>query len=184
MMNRIKNFGRGLKYWLGNYVLNRVPIHAVRVGWLRLMGARIDARASIQIAVMVFGPPSRLCIGAESVINPEVRLDARNGLEIGRNVSVSREAFILTLGHDYDDPGFALKGARVVVEDNVWIGIRATVMPGVRLGAGSVIAANATVTRNTEPWGVYAGTPARKIGDRRQQEYASVYYRPFFGAMT
>ncbi|WP_349742768.1 acyltransferase [Roseateles cavernae] len=133
---------------------------------------------------MVLGPPSRLSIGAETVINPEVRLDARSGLTIGRNVSISREAFILTLGHDYNLPRFPLKGAPVVIEDDVWIGVRAMVMPGVRLARGCVIAANATVTRDTDPWGVYAGTPARKIAERREQEYDSIYYRPYFGAMT
>lgn len=183
-MNYLKDFARGLKYWLGNYVVNRVPSHFVRVGWLRMMGARIDSRASLQIAVMVFGPPSRLSIGAETVINPEARLDARRGLTIGRNVSISREVFILTLGHDYNNAQFPLKGAPVVIEDDVWIGIRAMVMPGVRLGRGCVIAANATVTRDTEPWGVYAGTPARKIGQRKEQDYDSIYYRPHFGAMT
>jgi len=148
------------------------------------MGAHIHARASLQIAVLVFGPPSRLCVGAETVVNPEVRLDARSGLTIGRNVSISREVFILTLGHDYNRADFSLKGLPVVIEDDVWIGVRAVVMPGVTLGRGSVIGANSTVTRDTEPWGVYAGNPARKIGDRRQQAYNSIYYRPYFGAMT
>lgn len=183
-MSELKNFARGLKYWAGNYVINRVPCHPVRVGWLRLMGARIHPRASLHIAVMVFGPPSRLTIGAETVVNPEARLDARSGLTVGSNVSISREVFILSLGHDYDRPDFALKGAPVVIEDDVWIGIRAVVMPGVTLGRGSVVAANATVTRSTEPWGIYAGTPARKIGSRQKQVYNSVFYRPYFGAMT
>jgi maltose O-acetyltransferase len=178
------DFARGLKYWLGNYVVNRLPVHAIRVGWLRLMGANIHARASLQIAVLVFGPPSRLSIGADTVVNPEVRLDARSGLTIGRNVSISREVFVLTLGHNYNSVDFSLKGAPVVIEDDVWIGIRAVVMPGVTLARGSIVAANATVTHDTEPWGVYAGTPARKIGNRRQQNYDSIYYRPFFGAMT
>jgi acetyltransferase-like isoleucine patch superfamily enzyme len=183
-MLNFKEYFRGLKYWLSNYVFNRVPVYAIRVGWLRLMGANIHERASLQIAVLVLGPPSRLNIGADTVVNPEVRLDARSGLTIGRNVSISREVFILTLGHDYNSSDFPLKGLPVVIEDDVWIGIRAVVMPGVTLGRGSVIAANATVTRDTEPWGVYAGSPARKIGERRQQEYHSIYYRPYFGAMT
>ncbi len=183
-MNQIFEFLRGLKYWLNNYVINRIPCHTVRVGWLRLLGAQIHARASLQISILVFGPPTRLKIGAETVINPEVRLDARGGLTIGNNVSISREVFILSMGHDYNCSNFSLKAAPVVIEDDVWIGIRAVVMPGVTLHNGSVIAANATVTRDTDPWGIYAGSPARKIGERRQQAYGSVYYCPFFGAMT
>lgn len=183
-MDQLKNFARGLKYWLGNYVINRIPFHFVRVGWLRIMGANIDPTASLQIAVMVFGPPKRLSIGQDSVINPEARLDARGGLHIGCNVSISREVFILSMGHDYNHVDFPLKGAPVTIGDNVWIGVRAVIMPGVTLGMGSVVAANATVTRDTEPWCVYAGCPATKIRERRELKYRSIYYRPYFGAMT
>lgn len=184
MKLKIQSVARGFKYWFGNYVINRVPVHSIRAGWLRLMGAEIHSTASLQIAVLVFGPPSRLKIGANTVVNPEVRLDARSGLTIGKNVSISRDVFILSLGHSYNDPDFSLMGAPIFIEDDVWIGIRAVILPGVRLGQGCVIAANATVTHDTEPWGVYAGTPARKIGSRVAQQYASVYYRPYFGAMT
>jgi acetyltransferase-like isoleucine patch superfamily enzyme len=175
---------RGSKYWLSNYFVNKIPCHFIRVSWLRLFGAKIHPRASLQLGVMVFGPASGLVVGRDTVINPEVRLDARRGLTIGSNVSISREVFVLTLGHDYNDRGFALKGNKVFIEDNVWIGVRAVIMPGVTLAEGSVIAANATVTRSTEPWSVYAGTPAKKIGVRTRQSYDSVYYCPYFGAIT
>ncbi|WJH37282.1 hypothetical protein N6H14_05985 [Paenibacillus sp. CC-CFT747] len=54
-------------------------------------------------------------------------------------------------------------GLPIVIGDGVWIGTRATVLPGVRIGDGSVIAAGAVVTKDCAPHGIYAGTPARRV---------------------
>ena len=56
----------------------------------------------------------------------------------------------------------------IVIEDNVWIGINAIILKGVRIGEGAVIAAGAIVTKDCEPYGVYAGIPAKKVGVRQQ----------------
>jgi acetyltransferase-like isoleucine patch superfamily enzyme len=53
-----------------------------------------------------------------------------------------------------------------VIEDDVWIGHGATVLKGVRIGRGAVVAAGAVVTRNVEPYTVVGGVPARLIGRR------------------
>lgn len=53
-----------------------------------------------------------------------------------------------------------------VIGCDVWIGDGAVVMPGIEIATGSIIGANAVVTRNTEPYGIYAGLPARRISDR------------------
>ena len=58
--------------------------------------------------------------------------------------------------------------AEIFIEDNVWIGINAIILKGVRVGEGAVIAAGAIVTKDCEPYGVYAGIPAKKVGVRQQ----------------
>jgi acetyltransferase-like isoleucine patch superfamily enzyme len=180
----ISDFFRGLKYWISNYIINRIPSYFIRENWLRLNGAKISSNASIHLNVFIFGPQKNLYIDEQTVINPEARLDCRKQLKIGRNVSISREVFLLTLGHDYNDENFSLKGDGIIIEDNCWIGIRSTILPGVTLGEGCVIGANSVVTKSTEPWKVYAGNPAREIGIREKKNYNSISYRPFFGAMT
>ena len=54
------------------------------------------------------------------------------------------------------------KGA-VVIDDNVWIGDKVSIMPGVHIGEGSIIAANAVVTKNIPPYSIAAGVPAKVI---------------------
>lgn len=56
----------------------------------------------------------------------------------------------------------------LVIEDDVWIGANAIILPGVRIGRHSVIAAGSVVTQSVEPFSVYAGVPARKIKDISQ----------------
>lgn len=62
----------------------------------------------------------------------------------------------------------------IIIENDVWIGDGAVIMPGVRLRTGSVIGANAVVTRDVEPYSIYGGVPAKKIGERFSTDVASV----------
>lgn len=55
---------------------------------------------------------------------------------------------------------------RVTIHDDVWVGLGAIVLSGVTIGEGSIIAAGSVVTRNVEPYAVYAGVPARRVASR------------------
>jgi maltose O-acetyltransferase len=107
-----------------------------------------------------------LRIGAHSRINRDCCLDARGSLQIGDNVSVSPEVMILTAYHRHDDDNFPVETRAVTIEDHVWIGTRAMIMPGVTLGRGCVVAAGAVVTRDVPPLTIVAGIPARPVGSR------------------
>jgi len=54
----------------------------------------------------------------------------------------------------------------VCIEDDVWIGSRVILLPGVRIGKGSIVGAGSVVTRDVEPYAIVAGNPARKIRSR------------------
>ena len=76
---------------------------------------------------------------------------------------------LITINHDVDpDNRSATYGRRIVIEDKVWIGINATVLPGVKIGYGAIIGAGSVVTKDVEPMSIVAGNPARfikKIGN-------------------
>jgi acetyltransferase-like isoleucine patch superfamily enzyme len=93
-------------------------------------------------------------------------MDARGGLKIGSHCNISAEAAIWTAEHDIQSPEFAMTQAPVVIGDRAWICFRATVLPGVNIGEGSVVAAGAVVTRDVPPFSLAGGVPARVVGKR------------------
>ncbi len=82
------------------------------------------------------------------------------------------EVHIYATSHGYTDTGrpMRLQGYTpprpVVIEDDVWIGTRAIILPGVRVGAGSIIGAGAVVTKSVPPYSIVAGNPARVVKSR------------------
>jgi maltose O-acetyltransferase len=105
-------------------------------------------------------------IGANTRINRDCCLDVRGPLIIGDNVSVSPEVAIITTQHDWRSPGFELQSRPVVIEDHVWVGMRATILPGSTIGRGAVVAAGAVVSGNIPPLSVAAGVPAGVVASR------------------
>jgi maltose O-acetyltransferase len=78
------------------------------------------------------------------------------------------DVMLLTVDHELGESGQRC-GRRVYraicIEDGAWIGSRAVILPGVRIGKGSVVAAGAVVTRNVPPHALVAGVPARLVRD-------------------
>lgn len=76
---------------------------------------------------------------------------------------------IITINHDSDPENrSATYGRPVVIEDKVWIGINATILPGVRVGYGAIIGANSVVTKDVPPMTVVAGNPVRTIKELKK----------------
>jgi maltose O-acetyltransferase len=114
------------------------------------------------------------------VLNFDTLIDGRkHSVTIGRNVSIGPRATILTLGHDPRSPVFCDMGGDVVIEDYCWIGFGAIILPGVRLGIGSVVAAGAVVCADVADYDIVGGNPAKRIGSRvRGLEY-NLQYSPW-----
>ena len=123
----------------------------------------------------------QVIIGNNSIINSRVVLDGRIGkLTIGNNVDIAMGTNIFTLEHDPHSDYHAGRPGDVVIEDYVWIASRVTILPGVRIGRGAVIATNSVVTKDVEPMAIVAGIPAKKIGERKSKlKYVHNYF-PFF----
>ncbi|HTR25347.1 MAG TPA: acyltransferase [Terriglobales bacterium] len=148
------------------HCVGHLPTGFFRGSLYRWFGMSLARGARIAPGCWVLGGPSRISIGAGSVINRGVVLDGRFPLTIGENVSVSIQTIILTLEHDLSAPDFRAVGAPVVIGDRVFLGARAIVLPGIFIGEGAAVAAGAVVTHDVEPYAVVAGVPARVIGSR------------------
>ena len=86
------------------------------------------------------------------------------GITIGNDVFIAPKVNLITINHAPDpDNRSATYGRPIVIEDKVWIGINATVLPGVRIGYGAIVGANSVVTRDVLPLTVVGGNPAKVI---------------------
>lgn len=152
---------RSLWLFLGLPLL-RSPWFAVsawRVSLLRLFGARVGERVVIRQHVTV-KYPWHLVIGDDCWIGEQVWIDDLTTVTLGDSVCVSQGAYLCTGNHDWTDTGFGLRVSSIVVESSGWVGARAMLLPGVRLGEGAVAAAGSVVSAAVPAWQIVAGNPA------------------------
>ena len=105
-------------------------------------------------------------IGAGCAINSECWFEGHGRIVIGRDVLFGSQVMILTSDHQIYPDGQVARSAtygEVHIEDRCWIGTRAMIMPGVTIGAGTVIGAGALVTKDCDPGAVYVGVPAKRV---------------------
>lgn len=166
--------------YLANRVINYMPSHMFRLAYYRwVLGFNIGQKSHIFMGAW-FDCKRNFIMGRESVINQNCRLDNRGGLVIGNRVSISAEVCILTADHDMRAPDMASRQRSVIIEDYVFIGTRAMILPGVKLGHGCAVAAGAVVTSDVLPGQIVAGIPARPIGVRASDLLYDPTYAPFF----
>jgi acetyltransferase-like isoleucine patch superfamily enzyme len=165
--------------YLTNHVVTHLPSYRLRHAWYRrVLGIELAKGAVVHLGCYVwfYGPGQLrrggLRIGAHSRINRNVCLDTRGSLHIGENVSISPEVAILTAYHPPEDPEFRVHTRPVRIDDYAFVGARATVLAGVTIGRGAVVAAGAVVTRDVPPLAIVAGVPARQVGTRPEAALA------------
>ena len=168
-MNPAKYFKEQFRAFTLNYLMPHFPIYGVRKATYRLLGVSIGKRTIIDMGAWI-SEPTQLKIGSRTHINHDCMLNARGGLNIGNNVSISHYVKLCSSGHNFNTDDFAVEKSAITIDDNVWIGIGATVLSGVHIGEGAVIAAGAVVTKDCLPWTVYGGIPAKEIGKREIHE--------------
>ena len=122
---------------------------------------------SIQWPITV-AHPSQVSFGNQVAIAAYVHVWGKGGVTIGNRVMIGTHTSISSLTHDYTaDVMFSVMIDKPVrIEDDVWIGSNAVILPGVVVGRGAVVGAGAVVTRDVPPGAIVAGVPARVIKQR------------------
>ncbi|MDB5248351.1 MAG: putative colanic acid biosynthesis acetyltransferase WcaF [Segetibacter sp.] len=132
---------------------------------LQKFGAKIGKGVVIKTSVNI-KYPWFLEIGDQVWIGENVWIDNLTYVIVRNHVCISQGALLLTGNHNYKKPTFDLIVKGILLEDGVWIGARATVCPGVRCNSHAVLTVGAVATSDLEAYGIYSGSPAKKIKER------------------
>lgn len=171
-VNRVGNYF--WDFWL--LILNIVgiiPLHTLRWFFYVLSGMKLPLNSHIHMWARFYNP-GNIIVGEDTIIGDHVFLDGRDKLIIGNHVDIASSVMIYNSEHDINSEDFHAVSEAVVIEDYVFIGPRAIILPGVRIGKGAVVAAGAVVTKDVANFAVVGGVPAEVIGERKIKD---LHYR-------
>ena len=143
---------------------------AIRYALVKTLAKTCGDNVSIHPDVYLFSV-DQLSLGDNISIHPMCYIDAGGGIDIGSDVSVAHATTILSTTHTYDGHNLPIKDQplitqKTVIEDNVWIGAKVTILCGNTVHSGSVIAAGAVVAHDIPANTMVAGVPARVVKER------------------
>ena len=125
------------------------------------------------VKIKAVGGSGEVIIGADSAVNSGTVIYTGNGVRIGEAVLIAANCTLAPTNHEISDrnarirdQGFMESRGGIVIEDDVWLGAGVVVLDGAVIGKGCVVAAGAVVRGKLEPYGIYAGAPVRRIGER------------------
>lgn len=165
-MNRVANVFLDLELFL-LYLIGYVPLHTLRKFFYLASGMKLSGTIHMWAR---FYDPRNIYIGSDTIIGDHVFLDGRDKLKIGDHTDIASEVMIYNSEHDLTAEDFTATMAPVEIGDYVFIGPRAIIMPGVKIGKGAVIAAGAVVTRDVADFMIVGGVPAKEIGERKNKD--------------
>ena len=163
-VNRTYNWYLDFQLMFLHLISDNIPFHSLRHLVFKLAGLKIGHGSTIHMQARFFLPEG-VEIGEDSVIGYRAFLDGRAKLKIGSHVDIASEVMIYNSEHDIDSEDFHA----VKVGDYAFIGPRAVILPGVKIGQGAIIAAGAVVTKDVPEFAIVGGVPAKVIGERQNK---------------
>jgi len=155
-------------WYITNLLIMRnrfLPFSFSRTFFLRLFGARVGKGVVIKPGVTV-KYPWRLQIGDFCWIGEGVWIDNLDNVVLGNNVCISQGAMLLCGNHNYRKPSFDLIVGQIILDEGAWIGAKAVVGPGVKVGSHAVLSVGSVASGDLEGWKIYRGNPAIAVRDR------------------
>jgi putative colanic acid biosynthesis acetyltransferase WcaF len=141
------------------------PLHRWRAFLLRCFGARIGRNCHIYPKCEIWAPWNLECGDVVAIADGAIVYNPCR-ITIGSHAIVSQQAYLCGATHDIDSPEFPMIAATITLEPYSWICARASVLPGITVHRGAVLALGAIATDHLPPWTVCAGNPARQIKRR------------------
>jgi putative colanic acid biosynthesis acetyltransferase WcaF len=142
------------------------PINSVKILLLDMFGAKIGKGVVIKPYVNI-KYPWRLQIGHYVWIGEDVWIDNLDTVTIESNVCISQGAMLLCGNHDFKKETFDLIIKPIYLEESCWIGAKAIVCPGVRVGKGAILTVGSVANFHLKENMIYKGNPATIVRERK-----------------
>lgn len=162
-INWFLDFELMLLRWVGY-----IPFHSIRKFFYRLSGIKIGKGSAIHMWANFF-QPKNISIGEDTIIGNNVFLDGRASLKIGSHTDIASSVMVYNSEHNINSMDFSAKEEKVEIGDYCFIGPRAIILPGVKIGKGAVIGAGSVVTKDISDFSIVGGVPAEVIGERKNK---------------
>ena len=175
--NRIINVFIDFGLFMIHLISSNVPSHILRKYVFTIAGVKIGKNSTIHMGCRFFYPKG-INIGKDTIIGGNAFLDGREKLIIGDHVDIASEVMIYNSEHNINDPKFEAINDSVEIGDYVFIGPRAIILPGVKIGKGAVIAAGCVVTKDVPQFSIVGGVPGKVIGERNNKNPSYILGRP------
>ena len=167
IFNRLYNYVLDFELMVLRWV-SHIPSHLFRKLFYKLAGIKIGKGSVVHMWANFF-EPSGIKIGEDTIIGDHVFLDGRAALTIGNHVDIAASVMVYNSEHDLEKDDFLARTEPVEIGDYVFIGPRAIILPGVKIGKGAVVAAGAVVTKDVPDFAIVGGVPAKAIGERKNK---------------
>jgi putative colanic acid biosynthesis acetyltransferase WcaF len=141
------------------------PANPWRLFWLRAFGAKIHGtpfvhqRARIEI-------PWNLTLHDRACLGDRANAYSLGEIEIGAGATIAQEVYLSTGTHDFSSTRIPLSIGKITVGEDAFVGARAFVMPGITIGARTVVGACSVITKDLPPDVFAAGNPCRILRSR------------------
>jgi len=141
------------------------PLNEWRLFWLRVFDAKIDGKPFVHQRARI-AVPWNLTLHDRACVGDRANAYSLAEIEIGARATVAQEAYLDTGSHDFDLAGLPLGTAKLTIGEDAFIGARAFVLPGVAIGARSVVGACSGVTHDVPEDVIAAGNPCKVLRKR------------------
>jgi putative colanic acid biosynthesis acetyltransferase WcaF len=141
------------------------PLNEWRLFWLRVFDAKIDGTPFVHQRARI-AIPWNLTLHDRACLGDRANAYTLGEIEIGARATVAQEVYLSTGSHDFSQPDLPLTTAKITIGEDAFIGARAFVLPGVTIGARSVIGAGSVVTKDVPENVIAAGNPCRVLHPR------------------
>ncbi len=177
----MKKIKRALGYFLYYFIARHLPCSTVPYA----LGARHVRSFCAKLMLDSCGKNVNIEHGAFLASGKGIEIGDNSGiglncritgpLTIGKDVMMAPGVNIVTQNHEISDTEIPMRlqtaeKKKVTIEDDVWIGVNAIILPGITIGKGSVIAGGAVVTKDVAPYHIVGGNPAKVIRVRKKEE--------------